>query len=92
MNIEFVYLILSGVDKLMRNQELIDSISRRRNQLLNAQLQAHEKGQDVNFDQIARLKLIKQGRKTVTIEKRAMSTKFTIHDVNFENIDDWNVF
>jgi len=38
MNIEYVYLILQGIDKLMANQQMMDSISRRQNQLLNAQL------------------------------------------------------
>jgi hypothetical protein len=36
MNIEYVYLILQGIDKLMSNQQMMDSISRRQNQLLNA--------------------------------------------------------
>ena len=40
MNIEYVYMILQGIDKLMENQQLMDSISRRQNQLLNAQYEA----------------------------------------------------
>lgn len=47
---------------------------------------------NINIDEIARLKLLRQRKKKVTIEKDMTTTKFTIHDVNFENIDDWDLF
>ena len=49
-------------------------------------------GRSVSIDSVAKMKFIRQGRKTVTIEKSAGSTKYTIHDVNFDNINDWDVF
>ena len=35
MNIEYVHLILQGIDKLMQNQTLIDNISESKKQLID---------------------------------------------------------
>lgn len=47
---------------------------------------------NINIDEIAKLKLLRQRKKKVTIEKDSRTTKFIIHDLNFENIDDWDLF
>lgn len=38
------------------------------------------------------MKLLRQRQKTITIEKDQNTTRFIIHDINFENIDDWDLF
>lgn len=64
MNIEYVYMILQGIDKLMENQQLMDSISRRQNQLLNAQYEAmqnesHTSNHNVDIDELVKNKLLR---------------------------------
>lgn len=64
MNIEYVYMILQGIDKLMENQQLMDSISRRQNQLLNAQYEAMQNdsqnsNHNVDIDELVKNKLLR---------------------------------
>jgi 1-phosphatidylinositol-4-phosphate 5-kinase len=96
MNIEYVNLILQCIDKLMENQALMDSISRCQSELLRAQMEAMKQERDetqsnTQRDEVARLKLLRQRQKTITFEKDHTATKFTIHDVNFDNVDDWDL-
>lgn len=57
----------------------MDSISRRQNLLLNAQMEAQAAGEiNINIDEVAKLKLLRQREKKVTIEKDAKTTKFII--------------
>lgn len=58
---------------------MMDSISRRQNLLLNAQMEAQAAGEiNINIDEVAKLKLLRQREKKVTIEKDAKTTKFII--------------
>lgn len=83
MNMEYVYFILQGIDKLMANQQLLDSISRKHNQLIRLHPDQAEN--------LMNLKLLRQREKAITIERDHRKTTFHIHDVNFANIDDWDV-
>ena len=58
---------------------MMDSISRRQNLLLNAQMEAQAAREiNINIDEVAKLKLLRQREKKVTIEKDAKTTKFII--------------
>ena len=61
MNVEYVYMILQGIDKLFEHQKQMDSISRRQNELLKKQLQAMEErgSSGVEIDDIANIKLLR---------------------------------
>ena len=78
MNVEYVYFILHGIEKLMANQLMLDTQSRR-----DANLLADDSGAS---------RFMRPPEKTITIEKDNVQTCFTLHDVNFENIDDWDIF
>lgn len=61
---------------------MLDNLSKRQQQLLEMQ----------KTEKFTQASLVRAREKMITIEKNNQITKYTLHDVNFGNIDDWDVF